>query len=106
INQVLGGYLASRYGGMVILPLSYALWTPVSAFTAHPPTTSHRYVPSVFVCRLVVGMAQGILLPSSDLVQAHWVPSSQRGRFFAFAVSGKFLGAAAAMATVPIVGEI
>lgn len=89
----------------MILALSYALWAPISALTALPSGESDHYIASVFACRLMIGMAQGILLPSLDLVLAHWVPSSRRGRFFGFAVSGKFIGSAVAMATVPIIGK-
>ena len=53
---------------------------------------------------MVIGMAQGIMLPAANVVLTHWVPSALRGRDFAFAASGQFLGAALAMAAMPIIG--
>ena len=49
-------------------------------------------------------MAQGIMIPAGNLVLTHWVPSALRGRYFAFAASGRFLGAAVAMVAVPTIG--
>lgn len=103
--QVLGGYLASRYGGDLVLAVSYALWTPLSALTSILSSSSDSYIFSMLVCRLAIGMAQGMIAPSSDLVLGCWVPSSQRGRYFSFAGSGRYFGSAVAMATVPIIGK-
>ena len=102
--QVPGSYLANRYGGKAILALSYLLWAPVSALTAIPSESAEYVVPGVIACRMVIGMAQGVMLPAANLVLTHWVPSALRGRDFAFAAAGRFLGAAVAMVAVPIIG--
>ena len=104
-GQVPGSYLANRYGGNAILALSYLLWAPLSALTAIPLESADYVVPGAIACRMVIGMAQGIMLPAGNLVLTHWVPSALRGRDFAFAAAGRFLGAAVAMAAVPIIGR-
>ncbi|CAN0536861.1 unnamed protein product, partial [Scytosiphon promiscuus] len=103
--QVPGGYLANRFGGKTTLALSFLLWTPASALMALPSGSSDHVVAGVVACRLVIGMAQGILLPAAQSVLGHWVPPAHRGRYFAFAMSGMFAGAALAMVTVPTVGK-
>ena len=50
-------------------------------------------------------MAQGMLVPACQSVLGHWVPPESRGRYFAFAMAGKFAGATIAMVTVPIIGK-
>ena len=72
---------------------------------ALPSENSDFVVAGVAACRLVIGMAQGMLLPAAQSVLSHWVPPAHRGRYFALAMSGMFAGAALAMVTVPIVGK-
>lgn len=72
---------------------------------ALPSGSSDHVVAGVVACRLVIGMAQGILLPAAQSVLGHWVPPAHRGHYFAFAMSGMFAGAALAMVTVPTVGK-
>ena len=73
---------------------------------ALPSENSDFVVAGVAACRLVIGMAQGMLLPAAQSVLSHWVPPAHRGRYFALAMSGMFAGAALAMVTVPIVGTV
>lgn len=102
-RKVPGGYLTKRYGGKAILGLSFLLWAPLSGVLA--ATTRSGYAVGIVVaCRLGIGLAQGILLPAAQSVLGHWTPAKDRGRHFAFAMSGMFAGAAIAMVTVPSVG--
>ncbi|CAM9423739.1 unnamed protein product, partial [Hapterophycus canaliculatus] len=105
LRQIPGGYLANRYGGKIILAVSFLLSGPASALTAIPLASPDSIVPGVVGCRLAVGMAQGVFLPAAHSVLAHWVPPENRGPHFAVAMSGMYAGAATAMITVPILGE-
>ncbi|CAM9686064.1 unnamed protein product, partial [Scytosiphon promiscuus] len=102
VSQIPGGYMTKRCGGKAILGLSFFLWAPLSAVLA--ATTKSGYAVGIVVaCRLGIGLAQGILLPAAQSVLGHWTPPQDRGRHFAFAMSGMFAGAAIAMVTVPSV---
>lgn len=105
LDQIPGGYLAKRYGGKIILAISFLLGGPFSALTALPAGNSKYVVSGVVLCRLAVGIAQGLFLPAAQSVLAHWIPAADRGPQFAIAMSGMFAGPAAAMVTVPILGE-
>lgn len=72
---------------------------------AVPAGSPETVVAGVVVCRLAIGMAQGMFLPAAHSVLGYWIPTAHRGRHFAFAMSGMFAGAAVAMVTVPSVGE-
>ena len=94
-----------KYGGKATLALSFLLWTPASVLMALPLKSANNAVIGFIACRLVIGMAQGMLVPAAQSVLGHWVPSAHRGRYFALAMAGKFAGAATAMVTVPVAGK-
>lgn len=97
MKQIPGGFLAKKYGGKIVLAATFLLWIPASALTALPASSIESVVPGVASCRVAVGLAQGMLLPAVHTVLAHWIPPQHRGHHFAFAVSGMYAGAAAAM---------
>lgn len=97
--------MTRRYGGKATLALSFLLWSPASMLMVFPSGSSDHALSGFIACRLVIGMAQGMLVPASQSVLGHWVPPESRGRYFALAMAGKFAGATIAMVTVPIVGK-
>lgn len=64
--QVPGGWAAQRWGGRTTLALSFILWSTASLMT---PVNSQRSAP-VAVARVLVGVSQGLLIPSIHTVLA------------------------------------
>lgn len=105
LDQIPGAYLAKRYGGKMLLVISFLLGGGLSGLTALPAANPKYVISGVVMCRLAVGMAQGVFFPAAQSVLAHWIPPADRGLHFAIAISGMFAGVATAMMTVPILGE-
>jgi len=64
--QVPGGWAAQRWGGRIMLSLSFALWSTASVLT---PGDARRTT-AVVVARICIGVAQGFLIPSVHTVLA------------------------------------
>jgi len=99
LSQVPGGAAAQRYGGRVMLLLSFALWSTVSVVT--PTDARHAWV--IVFARVAIGVAQGFLIPSVHTVLSQWIPPHERAKAVSLATSGMYLGSAAAMWVLPSV---
>ncbi|EIE21273.1 MFS general substrate transporter [Coccomyxa subellipsoidea C-169] len=95
VSQVPGGFLAQRYGGRIMLMLSFLLWSAASLFT--PKTAANSG--AITAARVLVGVAQGFIIPSIHT----WVPPHERARAVSLTTSGMYLGSAAAMLALPAV---
>lgn len=62
--QVPGGWAAQRWGGQKTLALSFGLWSTASILTS---TDARKINPIVFA-RIMVGVAQGLVIPSIHTV--------------------------------------
>ena len=69
--QVPGGWAAHRYGGKVVLSLSFLSWSLLSVAT---PAVIHSTTLMVAI-RVAVGVAQGFVVPSVHTILAE-VPLS------------------------------
>lgn len=59
-----GGWAAQRYGGRIMLSISFMLWSTASILT---PATADS-TGAIMVARVCVGVAQGFLIPSVHTV--------------------------------------
>lgn len=59
-SQIPGGMAAQRYGGDIMLSISFALWATASLLT---PGTAES-VRAIVLARMCVGVAQGFLIPA------------------------------------------
>ncbi len=62
--QIPGGSAAQRYGGRLMLMVSFALWSTASLLTPG----SARNTAAIACARVLVGVAQGFLIPSVHTV--------------------------------------
>lgn len=65
-----GGWAAQRWGGQRTLALSFGLWSTASIMT---PADAQRTRSVVFV-RVIVGVAQGLVIPSIHTVLSQVCP--------------------------------
>ena len=114
-SQVPGGWAAARFGPSVVLSASFAAWTAATLLTPLPrpdcrissssslsssPPSSCSLFPTA-VARVLVGLAQGAIIPALHTALAQRVPPATRPQATAAATSGMYLGAALASALLP-----
>lgn len=76
-----------------------------SLFTILTPAAARCSVAVLCLCRVCLGLAEGVSLPCVHQLAAEWVPASERSRFITACTSGQFCGTLAAMSCAPMVQE-
>jgi len=71
-----GGWAAQRWGGQKSLAVSFALWSTASILT---PTDAKR-THAIVTARVLVGVAQGLVIPSIHTVLSQVSVSKPSGR--------------------------
>jgi len=97
-TNVLGGYMADRHGGEIIIFYSAICWatlTTLLPLLAHSESIFYSGTFAVLACRFFTGVFQGVFFPSLTSILAKHVAVSERGFVFAFAYSGSSLGTVA-----------
>ena len=74
--QVPGGWAAQLYGGRVTLIISFFLWSLVSMFTPTNAKNTH----TIMAARVLIGIAQGFIIPSVHTVLSQVRSDFERGR--------------------------
>ena len=82
-SQVVGGSVAKRYGGKLVLALSVFLWSMSTFLT---PLLARWYHALVF-SRILLGVGEGLGLPTIFHIFAHAVPSEERSTAFGYLVA-------------------
>lgn len=99
-TQVLGGWLADRYGGKVILGFGVLWW---SIFTLLTPPAAAVSLAVLFIARVGMGLGEGIAFPAIHNLFARWAPVQERARFVALNTSGIPLGTVGALFLTPLI---
>jgi len=99
-TQVLGGFLATRYGGKRVLLAAVALW---SLATAAAPIAAGVSTEVFVASRVLVGIGEGLAPASGLRMVATWVPEKERSRAVATLGSGKTGGSIVGLLLAPVV---
>jgi len=94
-TNVLGGYLADRYGGERMIIYSATIWSTITLllpYFADSPTLLYSGTFAIFAARFMTGMAQGFFFPSQASILSKHVPVKERGFMSGFAYSGSSVG--------------
>ncbi|KAK3765989.1 hypothetical protein RRG08_002232 [Elysia crispata] len=89
LTQVLGGWLAARYGGkrvygyFMLMCAIVTLLMPVSARTDYK---------LLMVMRLIAGICQGVVWPSMAVLWTKWAPSLESGKLTGICYAGSQIG--------------
>ena len=89
ISMTIGGFLADKYGGKIILAYGLLLW---SFFTVITPAFAYSGFFFLIFIRVMMGLGEGITFPSWHSIYARWVPFQERTRAIAFTNSGMAVG--------------
>jgi len=99
-TQVLGGWLADRYGGKVVLGFGVLWW---SIFTLLTPPAAAVSLAVLFIARVGMGLGEGVAFPAIHNLFARWVPVHERARSVALNTSGIPLGTVGALLLTPAI---
>jgi ACS family sodium-dependent inorganic phosphate cotransporter len=100
--QILGGTLADRFGGKIVLGLGVILW---SLFTLLTPLAATIGLGILILNRVLMGMGEAVTFPSIYALLARWVPVSERSRAMGVINSGIPLGTVFALIVTPMIVE-
>ncbi len=100
--QIVGGRLADRFGGKVVLGTGVLLW---SLFTVLTPPAAHLGLAILIATRIAMGMGEAVAFPSIYSIYGRWIPLSERSRAVGFSNSGIPLGTVFALVATPYVVE-
>ena len=100
VLQILGGTLADRFGGKVVLGTGVVLW---SLFTVLTPLAASFGLTILIINRVLMGMGEAVTFPSIYSLLARWIPQSERARAMGFINSGIPLGTVVALVVTPII---
>ncbi len=98
--QIVGGALADRFGGKVVLGAGVLLW---SLFTILTPPAAWVGLTTLLLVRVAMGMGEAVTFPSIYSLYSRWIPLTERSRAVGFANSGIPLGTVFALVVTPII---
>jgi MFS transporter, ACS family, solute carrier family 17 (sodium-dependent inorganic phosphate cotransporter), other len=98
--QIVGGRLADRFGGKVVLGTGVLLW---SLFTILTPPAAWMGFTMLLLIRIGMGMGEAVTFPSIYSLYSKWVPLSERSRAVGLTNSGIPFGTVFALVVTPII---
>ncbi|WP_246856788.1 MFS transporter [Brenneria corticis] len=93
ITMMPAGILSDRYGGSIVLVIGTLWW---AVFTFLTPLVGST-VGLMILIRILVGIGQGVVVPSDCAIVASWVPQKEAGLASGFRQAGCPLGIALSM---------
>ncbi len=97
--QVVGGWLAWRFGPRLALAGGVLWWGLFSALTALVNPKLPFVLPLLILIRFSLGAGEAVMYPASNQFVARWIPVDERGRANGWIFAG--VGAGAGL-TIPI----
>ncbi len=97
VSQLLGGWVADRFGGKRVLAFGVAIWSLATLLT---PVWSASFALLLLV-RVVLGVGEGVNFPAIHSLAARWAPARERARVIALNLSGVHLGTVLALLLAP-----
>src|SRR5947209_865220 len=79
------GWLATRFGGKLVLALSVLAWSIVTLLT---PVAAQMSLATLFAARVAIGIGEAGLFPATYDLFGRWLPASERSRAVARMLSG------------------
>jgi len=93
IFQVPGGRLVDRYGPRRTLMLATIWWAIFTSMTALVPSGFAGALLILLSARLVLGLGEAVVYPSSNRLVSKWVPTTERGLANGVIFAGVGIGA-------------
>lgn len=87
------------YGGKVVMAWGVALWSLATFLT---PWAAQTSLLALLAVRALLGVAEGVALPSMNNMVARWFPQTERSRAVGISMAGFQLGCAIGLTLSPI----
>jgi ACS family sodium-dependent inorganic phosphate cotransporter len=99
--QLVGGWMADRFGGRRVLAAGVAIWSLATFLT---PTAAGISFAALIAARVLLGIGEGVNFPSIHSLTARWMLPVERARVISLNFSGMYLGTIVAfLASPPII---
>ncbi len=98
--QMLGGWLADRFGGKRVLTAGVLMWSLGTLLT---PAAAKISFGALLVMRAGLGLGESVHFPTVHSLAARWTIASERSRAISFYVSGVSFGTAVALLASPMI---
>ncbi|KAL8089559.1 putative anion transporter 4, chloroplastic [Apium graveolens] len=99
ISPIAGGTLVDYYGGKIVMAWGVTLWSLATFLTPWAADTS---LLALLLVRVLLGVAEGVALPSMNNMIARWFPLTERSQAVGLAMAGFQLGSAIGLTLSPI----
>ncbi|XP_004490571.1 probable anion transporter 4, chloroplastic [Cicer arietinum] len=99
ISPIGGGMLVDNYGGKVVMAWGVTLWSFATFLT---PWAAETSLLALLAVRALLGVAEGVALPSMNNMVARWFPQTERARAVGISMAGFQLGCAIGLTLSPI----
>ncbi|KAJ3668892.1 hypothetical protein LUZ60_010842 [Juncus effusus] len=100
ISPVIGGALVDYYGGKLVMTGGVALWSMATFLT---PWAANSSLYALLAMRALLGIAEGVALPSMNNMVLRWFPKTERAAAVGLAMAGFQLGSAIGLILSPII---
>lgn len=90
VTQIPGGYLAHKYGAKFTLFIGISICSILTLMT--PLAAEIGDWKLVFILRVIQGLCQGVIFPSTHTFLSKWSPADERGRLVTYCYSGTQFG--------------
>jgi MFS transporter, ACS family, solute carrier family 17 (sodium-dependent inorganic phosphate cotransporter), other len=98
--QLLGGWMADRFGGYRVLATGVAIWSLATFLT---PIAAAFSFAALLAVRVLLGLGEGVNFPSIHSLAARWTLPTERTRVIALNFSGMYVGTIVALAATPAI---
>ena len=99
-TQLVGGWMADRFGGHRVLAGGVAIWSLATFVT---PLAAGAAFSALLAARVLLGLGEGVNFPSIHSLTARWTLPSERARVLSVNYSGMYVGTVAALSASPLI---
>ncbi|HZC45237.1 MAG TPA: ACS family MFS transporter [Candidatus Acidoferrum sp.] len=99
-TQLVGGWMADRFGGHRVLAAGVAIWSIATFVT---PIAAAATFSALLAARVLLGLGEGVNFPSIHSLTARWTLPSERARVLSVNYSGMYVGTVVALSASPLI---
>lgn len=98
-SSVIGGALVDKYGGKKVIAWGVALWSLATFLT---PWAANHSTTTLLAVRAFFGLAEGVALPSMNILLSRWFPTHERATAVGLSMGGFHLGNVVGLVLTPL----
>ncbi len=99
-TQLVGGWMADRFGGHRVLAAGVAIWSLATFVT---PIAAAATFSALLAARVLLGLGEGVNFPSIHSLTARWTLPTERARVLSVNYSGMYVGTVMALSASPLI---